>query len=232
MIIKLGELAGWLLIICYISTILNYVIKGLNKRFKKQFSNPKTKQIISTLMKIFVKNHKKFGYATIIFLLIHVIIQFSNYGMNITGLIAAILIIIQVLLGMYGSYVNRKRAGVWFILHRIIAILIVLGIVVHLLFPQLLKNGNSKGLVKGDISISENNGKVFTLEELATYDGKNGQSAYVAYNGIVYDVTDVPEWENGDHNGKRAGIDLTSEISQSPHGDSVFNDLPVVGILE
>lgn len=75
--------------------------------------------------------------------------------------------------------------------------------------------------------------KTFTLEELAAYNGKDGQPAYVAVNGVVYDVTDVPEWAGGEHkNGLTAGQDLTEQITnESPHGLSVLDDLPVVGKL-
>jgi cytochrome b involved in lipid metabolism len=34
--------------------------------------------------------------------------------------------------------------------------------------------------------------KIFTTEELAKYDGKNNQPAYIAVDGIVYDVSDYP----------------------------------------
>ena len=75
--------------------------------------------------------------------------------------------------------------------------------------------------------------QTFTLEELAAYNGKDGQPAYVAVNGVVYDVTNVPEWANGEHkNGLTAGQDLTDAITnQSPHGLSVLESLPVVGKL-
>jgi predicted heme/steroid binding protein len=39
----------------------------------------------------------------------------------------------------------------------------------------------------------------FTKEELRQYNGKNGSAAFVAYNGIVYDVSDSFLWRNGDH---------------------------------
>lgn len=75
--------------------------------------------------------------------------------------------------------------------------------------------------------------RTFTLEELATFDGKNGQPAYVAVDGIVYDVTNVPEWAGGEHmGGITAGQDLTEEIKDiSPHGLRVLEDLPIVGRL-
>ncbi len=75
--------------------------------------------------------------------------------------------------------------------------------------------------------------KVFTLEELATYNGKNGQPAYVAVDGVVYDVTASPEWTNGEHKmGVTAGQDLTDIIKEkSPHGVAILEKFPVVGKL-
>lgn len=75
--------------------------------------------------------------------------------------------------------------------------------------------------------------KVFTLEELATYNGKDGQPAYVAVDGVVYDVTASPEWTNGEHKmGVTAGQDLTDIIKEkSPHGVAILEKFPVVGKL-
>ena len=36
--------------------------------------------------------------------------------------------------------------------------------------------------------------RTFTIEELAKFDGKNGRPAYVAVNGMVYDVTNNRAW--------------------------------------
>lgn len=72
--------------------------------------------------------------------------------------------------------------------------------------------------------------KEFTLEELAQYDGKDGRDAYVAVDGIVYDVTNSKLWAGGDHNGFTAGKDLTEEIkNKSPHGVAKLNNVPVIG---
>lgn len=72
--------------------------------------------------------------------------------------------------------------------------------------------------------------RVFTLEELATYNGRDGQPAYVAVNGVVYDLTNSPMWRNGSHNGVQAGRDLTS-IFESQHGDDRLSEFPIVGRL-
>lgn len=73
--------------------------------------------------------------------------------------------------------------------------------------------------------------KSFTLEELKKYDGQNGNAAYVAVDGKVYDVTNNKKWKGGKHEGLTAGNDLTQELKKSPHGASVLKKLPVVGNL-
>ena len=74
--------------------------------------------------------------------------------------------------------------------------------------------------------------KQFTLDELKKFDGQNGNPAYVAVNGTVYDVTNAKNWRNGKHeSGITAGQDLSDVIGQSPHGTSVLAELPVVGTL-
>lgn len=70
-------------------------------------------------------------------------------------------------------------------------------------------------------------------EELRRYDGKEGRRAYIAYKGIVYDVTDNPNWEGGEHMGRlKAGADLTPFLKDAPHGEEVLETLPVVGELD
>lgn len=59
----------------------------------------------------------------------------------------------------------------------------------------------------------------FTAESLSMYDGKDGNRAYIAIEGIVYDVTDNPMWSKGLHQGRfQAGQDLTEEMKNAPHG--------------
>jgi predicted heme/steroid binding protein len=72
----------------------------------------------------------------------------------------------------------------------------------------------------------------FTLSELAQYNGDEGGLAYVAVNGIVYDVTDADGWENGWHQGLHlAGTDATAVFATSPHSQSLLDELPIVGTL-
>ena len=71
-----------------------------------------------------------------------------------------------------------------------------------------------------------------TLDQLKQYDGKNGNPAYIAVDGILYDVTNDRHWKNGSHEGYSAGKDLTDAIKgRSPHGTSVLEGVPIVGKL-
>lgn len=71
-----------------------------------------------------------------------------------------------------------------------------------------------------------------TLEELAQYNGQNGQPVFVAVDGVIYDFSDLAKWEGGEHNGQVAGKDLTQAIDElSPHGRSMLERAKIVGRL-
>lgn len=73
----------------------------------------------------------------------------------------------------------------------------------------------------------------FLREELAKYNGKKGAPAYVAYDGLVYDVSDSLLWTDGDHLVfHKAGQDLTDSFEHAPHGADLLDKFPVVGSFE
>ena len=71
--------------------------------------------------------------------------------------------------------------------------------------------------------------KTFTNEELAKYNGQGGQPAYVAVDGVVYDMTRV--FRSGAHYSHYAGQELTTAF-YSYHVKSQITKYPVVGKLE
>jgi predicted heme/steroid binding protein len=72
----------------------------------------------------------------------------------------------------------------------------------------------------------------FTLAQLAMFNGQNGAAAYIAVDGIVYNVTNASGWNNGRHNGiLYAGTDATAAFQESPHTGAILNGLPIVGNL-
>lgn len=74
--------------------------------------------------------------------------------------------------------------------------------------------------------------RTFTPEELKAYNGEGNQPAYVAVNGVVYDVSRRIGWAGGTHFGLYAGNDLTSQF-MACHGGitAIIEQLPVVGVL-
>ncbi len=71
-----------------------------------------------------------------------------------------------------------------------------------------------------------------TLDELAAYDGRGGQPAYVAVDGLIYDVSDSGRWSGGMHYSNRAGQDLTQEIKEdSPHGLRTLANVTLIGVV-
>lgn len=74
--------------------------------------------------------------------------------------------------------------------------------------------------------------KEFTLNELAQYDGTMGKPAYVAVNGIVYDVSANSKWSGAVHHGLTAGKDLSSEFEGCHGATNNLAKLPKVGVLK
>ncbi len=72
---------------------------------------------------------------------------------------------------------------------------------------------------------------VFTLDDLSQYTGANGTTAYIAVNGVIYDVTTA--FTDGMHQGNQlGGTDATAVFESSPHSLSQLDLLPIVGSLE
>lgn len=99
--------------------------------------------------------------------------------------------------------------------------------------PTVVEDSATTSSEAVSVSSSTEEMRTFTLEELSQYNGKDGQPAYVAVDGVVYDVTNVEAWKDGEHKlGLTAGNELTEEITnQSPHGLKVLEGLPIVGEL-
>lgn len=76
---------------------------------------------------------------------------------------------------------------------------------------------------------------VFNAETLAEFNGKDGKAAYVAYEGKVYDVSNIAAWKTGIHQGRyEAGKDYTEVLNNdAPHKPTNLTDnAPIVGTYE
>lgn len=55
--------------------------------------------------------------------------------------------------------------------------------------------------------------------------GQDREEIWVAFKGIIYEVTHSRHWRNGIHYKHWAGQDLTPELADAPHGDYVFKPM-------
>ena len=66
--------------------------------------------------------------------------------------------------------------------------------------------------------------RIVTEAELRRNTGERGTRKFIAYGGIIYDVTDCPKWRLDLHENLHfPGQDLTSELPEAPHKDEVFS---------
>lgn len=73
--------------------------------------------------------------------------------------------------------------------------------------------------------------KTYTKSQLALRNGQDKPEIWVAFQGLIYDVTKSRLWKNGKHYEHWAGQDLTEELEDAPHSEKVFEKFEVVGKL-
>ena len=71
----------------------------------------------------------------------------------------------------------------------------------------------------------------YTRSQLALRNGQDRPEIWVAFKGIIYDVTKSRLWRNGKHYQHWAGQDLTPELKDAPHTQTVFDKFDVIGKL-
>jgi predicted heme/steroid binding protein len=71
-----------------------------------------------------------------------------------------------------------------------------------------------------------------TRSQLSLRNGKDKPEVWIAYKGIVYDVTHSRLWFTGTHYEHWAGQDLTEELPDAPHAEEVFMRFTAIGELE
>ncbi len=71
----------------------------------------------------------------------------------------------------------------------------------------------------------------YTKNQLALRNGQDKPEVWIAYKGLIYDVSRSRLWMNGKHYEHWAGQDLTPELKDAPHTETVFDKFEVVGRL-
>ncbi len=70
-----------------------------------------------------------------------------------------------------------------------------------------------------------------SLPELMRHNGDDEEEKWIAHEGIVYDVSECPNWRGDLHRNLHfPGQDLSGELEDAPHADEVFTR-PCVKII-
>lgn len=72
----------------------------------------------------------------------------------------------------------------------------------------------------------------YSKSQLALRNGQDKPEVWVAYRGLIYDVSRSRLWKTGKHYEHWAGQDLTDELPDAPHTDKVFDRFTLIGVLE
>jgi predicted heme/steroid binding protein len=73
--------------------------------------------------------------------------------------------------------------------------------------------------------------KPITKQQLSLRNGQDKPEIWIAFRGVVYDVSLSRLWISGKHYEHWAGQDLTAEIQEAPHNENVFDKFEAIGRL-
>ena len=73
--------------------------------------------------------------------------------------------------------------------------------------------------------------KEYTQQQLSLRNGQERDRIWVAYKGIIYDLSESDRWIDGKHYEHWAGQDLTHELKNAPHENWVFKRFKKIGYL-
>lgn len=67
--------------------------------------------------------------------------------------------------------------------------------------------------------------------QLATRNGQDREEVWIAFKGLIYDVSNSKMWRDGKHYQHWAGQDLTEDLADAPHSERVFEKFKPIGKL-
>ena len=128
-----GNLFGWLIIAGLFLTLMTYPIKLIQRKWVAKLEpKSKFKKGYTKVQQIIVRHHRFFAIFTTVMLIVHLIIQIQYRWVSSSGIVAASLLVLNVLLGVYGHYIRKKKRSAWFYIHRTVAILSTIAIILHI----------------------------------------------------------------------------------------------------
>jgi len=133
-----ASIFGWVVVAGVLFSAANYFFKLLSRKWvAKTDSNLSIRKKYLGFLKGYLRFHPFIGFMTSIGFVVHFILQYLNWGFFLTGVIAGSLLIFQTVLGFFGYLFKHKKRGLWFYIHRSIAIVLMIAIAVHIIYVKV-----------------------------------------------------------------------------------------------
>ena len=128
-----GIILGWVIVVGYLLAVMKYFVRIIYQKFiigLPQDSLLREKYLV--FMRLIVTTHGYIGLYLLTIIVLHALIELVHRGFFITGLIVAGLMILQIFLGAYGTFVKSRKKGPWLDAHRTLAALLSGAIAIHI----------------------------------------------------------------------------------------------------
>jgi len=130
---ELAELTGGIIVVTFMFNVSFYLVKYVFSHYNQYLKkHPKLHKALIKIFPFLRKYHKVAGLLIIAFILTHFLIMFNYKGLSITGLIAASLMIIDIVLGVILAWI-RPKTKIVRISHRFASFAVIISILIHII---------------------------------------------------------------------------------------------------
>jgi hypothetical protein len=128
-----GRVLGIVTAVLYGTAILNFFVKWVNKKWIMKLPKENAfRGSYQSVMKFLVKNHRFFGLGAAVVMVSHAILQILFMWVSITGIVAAGLAVVAILLGVI-MFKAKKRTPAMLWAHRSAVIALTVAFLVHVI---------------------------------------------------------------------------------------------------
>jgi len=127
-----GIILGWIIFIGYVLAAMKYLVRAFYRNYvmtKPVDSTFRTKYLV--LMRYTVAVHPYIGLYLLPVIILHSMVELVHRGFFLTGVIATVLMVNQIILGAYGTFVRDRKKGPWLDAHRTLAAVLLPIVAIH-----------------------------------------------------------------------------------------------------